>query len=102
MDFEQLPDGFLPDRADLMLGFGGRRRERWRKFVASQADLQPRWQGRFRHSIDGTRRGCTAPFVHRRFIENSSTINTPCKRNSHAVNDERLCFARPQFFAHKE
>jgi hypothetical protein len=30
------------------LGFGGRRLERWRKFVASQADLQPRLRRRFR------------------------------------------------------
>jgi phospholipase C len=36
-----------------------------------------------------------------RFIENSSTINTSGKFDSHAVNDDRLQFARPSF-AHKE
>ena len=70
--------------------------------AASQADLQPRWRGRFRHSHDGTHRSCPAPIAGLRFVESSSTINTPCKYDSHAVNDGLLCSARPQFFAHKE
>jgi hypothetical protein len=64
---ENLPDGFDLD----VSGVGGRSLERWRKFVASQADLQQRVKGAFRRSLDGLA-DVACPL---RFIESSSPIH---------------------------